>query len=229
MTPLVRKSVEEVLRGVWNLQECLRRGMGSRRGPSDGQVSDVAYARAFHARLVLYISRLLPCLAISSGRVRSDRVSDRLRRGNGPRDRPQGRRWPGRPRWGVFDLVSAALFNAVFVLLVLIVTSLADSLAASGRRAVDCSAAGSRQRERIVALLDSPTASPFAIGSCPDNMPCEDPRRNSQLSREMNFYRERHCSLPGETPLCLVPPPNGYRIPVPWPESLHKVPFALYF
>ncbi|CAL9124996.1 unnamed protein product [Musa textilis] len=140
---------------------------------------------------------------------------------------PQGRRWPGRPRWGVLDLVSAALFTAVFVLLVLIVTSLGDSLAASGRRALARSAAGSRQRERIVALLDSPTASPFAIDSCPaeevDNMPCEDPRRNSQLSREMNFYRERHCPLPGETPLCLVPPPKGYRIPVPWPESLHKI------
>ncbi|URD79359.1 hypothetical protein MUK42_09856 [Musa troglodytarum] len=140
---------------------------------------------------------------------------------------PQGRRWPGRPRWGVLDLVSAALFTAVFVLLVLIVTSLGDSLAASGRRALARSAAGSRQRERIVALLDSPTASPFAIDSCPaeevDNMPCEDPRRNSQLSREMNFYRVRHCPLPGETPLCLVPPPKGYRIPVPWPESLHKI------
>ncbi|CAD5195251.1 unnamed protein product [Musa acuminata subsp. malaccensis] len=140
---------------------------------------------------------------------------------------PQGRRWPGRPRWGVLDLVSAALFTAVFVLFVLIVTSLGDSLAASGRRALARSAAGSRQRERIVALLDSPTASPFAIDSCPaeevDNMPCEDPRRNSQLSREMNFYRERHCPLPGETPLCLVPPPKGYRIPVPWPESLHKI------
>ncbi|THU55099.1 hypothetical protein C4D60_Mb11t03000 [Musa balbisiana] len=99
---------------------------------------------------------------------------------------PQGRRWPGKPRWGVLDVVSAALFTAVFVLLVL-----------------------------IVALLDSPTASPFAIDSCPaeevDNMPCEDPRRNSQLSREMNFYRDRHCPLPGETPLCLVPP--AQRVP----------------
>jgi SAM-dependent methyltransferase len=56
-----------------------------------------------------------------------------------------------------------------------------------------------------------------------DHMPCEDPRRNSQLSREMNYYRERHCPLPDETPLCLIPPPEGYRIPVPWPDSLNKI------
>lgn len=54
-------------------------------------------------------------------------------------------------------------------------------------------------------------------------MPCEDPRRNSQLSREMNFYRERQCPAPGDAPLCLIPPPDGYRFPVPWPESLHKI------
>lgn len=66
-----------------------------------------------------------------------------------------------------------------------------------------------------------------AIDACSadyvDHMPCEDPRINSQLSREMNFYRERHCPLPKDTPLCLIPPTQGYRIPVQWPESLHKV------
>lgn len=40
--------------------------------------------------LVLCMSRFPPYLAISSGRVRSDRLSDRLRRGNGPRERPAG-------------------------------------------------------------------------------------------------------------------------------------------
>lgn len=39
----------------------------------------------------------------------------------------------------------------------------------------------------------------------------------------MNFYRERHCPLPDQTPLCLIPPPRGYKIPVPWPESLSKI------
>ncbi|KAI6702461.1 hypothetical protein NL676_011597 [Syzygium grande] len=68
---------------------------------------------------------------------------------------------------------------------------------------------------------------PRRIGSCPasyvDHMPCEDPRRSSQLSREMNYYRERHCPPPEETPLCLVPPPDGYKVPVRWPESLNKI------
>lgn len=59
-------------------------------------------------------------------------------------------------------------------------------------------------------------------------MPCEDPRRNSQLSRKMNFYRERHCPTPEETKLCLIPPPDGYHVPIPWPQSLHKVCFFLY-
>lgn len=66
-----------------------------------------------------------------------------------------------------------------------------------------------------------------AIESCPveevDQMPCEDPRRNSQLDRYMNFYRERHCPEPGEWLLCLVPSPQGYRVRIPWPESLHKI------
>lgn len=39
----------------------------------------------------------------------------------------------------------------------------------------------------------------------------------------MNFYRERHCPLPEETPLCLIPPPPGYHVPVQWPESLNKI------
>ncbi|KAM0898875.1 hypothetical protein ACQ4PT_021665 [Festuca glaucescens] len=56
-----------------------------------------------------------------------------------------------------------------------------------------------------------------------DLLPCEDPRRSSCLSREMNYYRERHCPARGEAPACLVPPPQGYRVPVPWPESLHKI------
>lgn len=87
------------------------------------------------------------------------------------------------------------------------------------------SAVDPRQRNRLVQLIESGHRQ--TIDSCPadavDHMPCEDPRLNSQLSREMNFYRERHCPPPEETPLCLIPPPQGYRAPVQWPESLHKI------
>ncbi|EXB44736.1 putative methyltransferase PMT13 [Morus notabilis] len=88
------------------------------------------------------------------------------------------------------------------------------------------STADPKQRHRLVTVVELGRHH-HPIDACQadavDHMPCEDPRRNSQLSREMNFYRERHCPLPEETPLCLIPPPNGYKISVPWPESLHKI------
>lgn len=39
----------------------------------------------------------------------------------------------------------------------------------------------------------------------------------------MNFYRERHCPKPEDSPVCLVPPPPGYKVPVQWPDSLLKI------
>lgn len=131
-------------------------------------------------------------------------------------------------QWRLLDLVTAALFGIVLLFFVLVLTPLGDSLAASGRQALLRSSTGAtdpQQRARLVSLVET-TGNP-PIDSCPadmvDHMPCEDPRINSQLSREMNFYRERHCPLPEETPLCLVPPPQGYRVSVQWPESLNKV------
>ncbi|RWR89369.1 quasimodo 3 [Cinnamomum micranthum f. kanehirae] len=128
--------------------------------------------------------------------------------------------------WSLLDLVSATFFGFVFVFFVLVFTPFGDSLAASGRQALARStSADPRQRERLLALTDAGNEPP--IDACPaeavDHMPCEDPRRNSQLSREMNFYRERHCPSLEESMVCLIPPPVGYQIPVPWPESLHKI------
>ncbi|OAY73322.1 putative methyltransferase PMT13 [Ananas comosus] len=142
----------------------------------------------------------------------------------------------GARAWTVLDVVCACFLGGVVVFFVLVFTSLGDSLAASGRRSLARSSSPSdpRQRERVLALFDSrsPTsasaaAAAAAIDACAadevEYMPCEDPRRNSQLSRDMNFYRERHCPAPPDAPLCLVPPPPGYRIPVPWPQSLRKI------
>ncbi|KAL2496044.1 Methyltransferase [Forsythia ovata] len=55
------------------------------------------------------------------------------------------------------------------------------------------------QRARVVGMLESESQTTTQeIDSCPadmvDHMPCEDPRINGQLSREMNYYRERHFS-----------------------------------
>ncbi|KDO86019.1 hypothetical protein CISIN_1g007645mg [Citrus sinensis] len=129
-------------------------------------------------------------------------------------------------QWKLLDIVSATFFGLVLLFFLLVFTPLGDSLAASGRQALLMSTSDPRQRQRLVALIEA-GHHVKPIESCPadsvDHMPCEDPRRNSQLSREMNFYRERHCPLPDQTPLCLIPPPRGYKIPVPWPESLSKV------
>jgi putative homogalacturonan methyltransferase len=139
---------------------------------------------------------------------------------------PPPRRIPSRP-WTLLDITAFSLFAAFLLFLLLILTPLGDPLAESGRRSLATDASPSRAS--IISVLDSRAglSGRVSVDVCPtedvDYMPCEDPRRSSHFSRDMNFYRERHCPLLGETPLCLVPPPKGYRVPVQWPESLHKV------
>ncbi|KAJ3680140.1 hypothetical protein LUZ60_016418 [Juncus effusus] len=133
-------------------------------------------------------------------------------------------RRPGPPRpWSLLSVTFFAFLSGLLLFLLLITTPLGDSLAESGRRTL--AAGSSPSRARIINSLVS--SGRIAVDPCPmedvDYMPCEDPRRSSHFSREMNFYRERHCPLPGEGSFCLVPPPKGYRVPVPWPESLHKI------
>ncbi|CAN6480738.1 unnamed protein product [Victoria cruziana] len=125
--------------------------------------------------------------------------------------------------WKFLDLVSLAFFVAVAVFFLLVFTRLGDSLAASGRQALALSATDARQRARIVALVEEGQPLEACPADAVDHMPCEDPRKNSQLSRERNFYRERHCPVPEESPLCLIPPPSGYQIPVQWPDSMYKI------
>lgn len=132
-------------------------------------------------------------------------------------------------QWRLLDIVTATFFAAVLLFFILLFTQLGDSLAASGRRTLlRSSGSAPRHRGRLVELVES-GRNTAPIDACPsdmvDHMPCEDPRINSQLSRDMNYYRERHCPPLEETPLCLIPPPIGYRVPVQWPESLHKVLF----
>ncbi|KAK6239906.1 hypothetical protein QUC31_005375 [Theobroma cacao] len=129
-------------------------------------------------------------------------------------------------QWKLLDIISTIFFGLVLLFFLLVFTPLGDSLAASGRQALLLSTSDPGQRHRLVALVELGHHHQ-PIEACPadsvDHMPCEDPRRNSQLSREMNFYRERQCPLPDEMPLCLIPPPPGYKIPVRWPESLHMI------
>ncbi|GAB4844433.1 Probable pectin methyltransferase qua3 [Ancistrocladus abbreviatus] len=136
---------------------------------------------------------------------------------------PSSKRSP--KQWRLLDIITAFFFGIVTLFFLLVFTPLGDSLAASGRQALLRSSSDPRQRLKVVALVE--TGKQTAIETCPaeyvDHMPCEDPKRNSILSREMNYYRERHCPAPDQSPLCLIPPPDGYKIPVQWPESLRKI------
>ncbi|KAL5727620.1 putative pectin methyltransferase qua3 [Ranunculus cassubicifolius] len=128
-------------------------------------------------------------------------------------------------QWRILDIITLSFFLLVLLFFLLVLTPLGDSLAASGRQTLVRTSTDPKQRKRMVSLVES--GKQLTIESCSidevDHMPCEDPRRNSQLSREMNFYRERHCPKVDQTPLCLIPMPDGYRISVNWPESLHKI------
>ncbi|KAM2342445.1 hypothetical protein ACFX1X_014841 [Malus domestica] len=126
---------------------------------------------------------------------------------------------PPQPYLGSFFCIVIVFFHLVF-------TPLGDSLAASGRQALHLSTdADPKQWHRLMTLVELGKHHQL-IEACPtdvvDHMPCEDPRRNSQLSQEMSFYRERHCRLSKETPICLIPTPNGYKIPIPWLDNLTK-------
>lgn len=60
----------------------------------------------------------------------------------------------------------------------------------------------------------------------PDYIPCLDNLQAIKKLPSAGHYehRERHC--PDEAPTCLVPLPEGYRIPVKWPQSREKIWFA---
>nr|QTZ19444.1 putative methyltransferase PMT19 [Bixa orellana] len=61
-------------------------------------------------------------------------------------------------------------------------------------------------------------------------LPCHDPSREKLFHVERFFHRERHCPGNGERVRCLIPKPNGYKRPFPWPKSrdiawFNNVPF----
>ncbi|KAJ8441547.1 hypothetical protein Cgig2_026348 [Carnegiea gigantea] len=139
---------------------------------------------------------------------------------------PASKKSPAK-QWKLLDIVTAFLFGIVILFFLLVFTPLGDSLAASGRQSLLRSAISDpRQRLKLIAAVEE-VNNQKKIDACPaeyvDYMPCEDPKRSSKFSREMNFYRERHCPPPEESLLCLIPPPQGYKVPVPWPQSLHKI------
>jgi len=52
-----------------------------------------------------------------------------------------------------------------------------------------------------------------------DNTPCTDPKRWRKYDAHRLAFRERHCPPLSERVECLIPPPEGYKIPIRWPKS----------
>nr|XP_029120018.1 probable methyltransferase PMT2 [Elaeis guineensis] len=59
-----------------------------------------------------------------------------------------------------------------------------------------------------------------------DYSPCQDQNRAMKFPRENMAYRERHCPPGNEKLHCLIPAPEGYVTPFPWPKSRDYVPYA---
>ncbi|KAD3069157.1 hypothetical protein E3N88_37037 [Mikania micrantha] len=128
-------------------------------------------------------------------------------------------------RWRFLDFVSLIFFAAIFLFLVLVLTPFGDSIAVSGSQSLVASTTGAKRRHHLIALIEAGRnlTIPSCVSDAVDYMPCEDPNRNRLLSRDMNYYRERHCPPADERELCLIPPPEGYSIPIQWPASLYKI------
>ena len=67
------------------------------------------------------------------------------------------------------------------------------------------------------------------FGLCPQNMseyiPCLDNQEAiaKLKSTDKGEKFERHCPVAGGGFDCLIPPPKGYRAPIPWPKSRDEV------
>ncbi|CAH9114108.1 unnamed protein product [Cuscuta europaea] len=59
-----------------------------------------------------------------------------------------------------------------------------------------------------------------------DYTPCQEQDRAMTFPREKMIYRERHCPPDKEKLRCLIPAPNGYTTPFPWPKSRDYVYYA---
>ncbi|KAL3636257.1 hypothetical protein CASFOL_020804 [Castilleja foliolosa] len=79
-------------------------------------------------------------------------------------------------------------------------------------------------------VIHDPGSKSTTYKPCPtkytDHTPCQDQRRAMTFPREKMIYRERHCPSQEQRLRCLVPAPEGYVTPFPWPKSRDYVPYA---
>ncbi|XP_078445656.1 putative methyltransferase PMT20 [Wolffia australiana] len=55
-----------------------------------------------------------------------------------------------------------------------------------------------------------------------DYTPCTDPKRWFSYNRDRLSYLERHCPARHKRKECLIPPPDGYKVPIRWPKSKNE-------
>ncbi|GJP65332.1 hypothetical protein CLOP_g22230 [Closterium sp. NIES-67] len=114
------------------------------------------------------------------------------------------------------------------VFLVLFLFQISDAAPVTRAFQTAGSAADQRQRKTPLRRLlremrrrlaeDVPAYEPCGMKYM-DYSPCEDPNRAKKFVRENLAHRERHCPKSTELLNCLIPPPVGYKRPLPWPQS----------
>ncbi|PIN24044.1 Sterol 24-C-methyltransferase [Handroanthus impetiginosus] len=60
---------------------------------------------------------------------------------------------------------------------------------------------------------------PECSANLQDYTPCTDPKRWKKYSFHRLSFLERHCPPLSERKECLIPPPDGYKLPIRWPKS----------
>ncbi|GFP79346.1 probable methyltransferase pmt20 [Phtheirospermum japonicum] len=72
-------------------------------------------------------------------------------------------------------------------------------------------------------ITGPPQAEPVSFPECGPNFqdytPCTDPKRWKKYNRHRLSFLERHCPPVFERNECLIPPPDGYKLPIRWPKS----------
>lgn len=101
------------------------------------------------------------------------------------------------------------------------------------RQQANCSVSPSLDFEshhKYVASIESSEPKAKVFRACDarftDYTPCQEQDRAMRFPRENMIYRERHCPPEEEKLRCLIPAPNGYTSPFPWPKSRDYVYYS---
>ncbi|XP_031475810.1 probable methyltransferase PMT2 [Nymphaea colorata] len=105
-----------------------------------------------------------------------------------------------------------------------------DSIAAEITRLTDCSVLPNLNFESHTGSINISESKIKQYKPCKvkftDYTPCHDQTRAMTFPRENMNYRERHCPSQNEKLRCLIPAPEGYVNPFPWPKSRDYVAYA---